>query len=109
MREVAVPPVATIADDATLADAVWANAERTPDHVQFQRRVEGGWEDVTCARFKDEVTAVANGLIANGVQRGDRVALLSGTRYEWTLVVYAIWAVGAVTVPVYDSSSAEQV
>ena len=109
MRQVEVPPVATIADDATLSDAVWANAERTPDAVQFQRRTATGWEDVTCRQFRDEVAAVANGLIAHGVQRGDRVALMSCTRYEWTLVDYAIWAVGAVTVPIYDSSSAEQV
>jgi long-chain acyl-CoA synthetase len=109
MREVAVPPVASIDDDATLADAVWANAERTPDFVQFHRRTADGWADVTCAQFRDEVTAVANGLIASGVERGDRVALMSRTRYEWTLVDYAIWAVGAVTVPIYDSSSAEQV
>jgi long-chain acyl-CoA synthetase len=109
MREVGVPPVATIADDATLADAVWANAERTPDAVQFQRRTGDGWEDVTCERFRDEVAAVANGLIAHGVGPGDRVALMSRTRYEWTLVDYAIWAAGAVTVPIYDSSSAEQV
>jgi long-chain acyl-CoA synthetase len=109
MREVEVPAVATIDDDATLSDPVWVNAERTPDAVQFQRRTATGWEDVTCARFRDEVTAVANGLIAHGVQRGDRVALMSRTRYEWTLVDYAIWAVGGVTVPIYDSSSAEQV
>ncbi|GAA0908125.1 AMP-dependent synthetase/ligase [Virgisporangium aurantiacum] len=109
MREVAVPPVASIDDDATLADAVWANAEQTPDFVQFHRRTADGWADVTCAQFRDDVTAVANGLIASGVERGDRVALMSRTRYEWTLVDYAIWAVGAVTVPIYDSSSAEQV
>ena len=109
MREVAVPPVASIDDDATLADAVWANAEQTPDFVQFHRRTADGWADVTCAQFRDDVTAVADGLIASGVERGDRVALMSRTRYEWTLVDYAIWAVGAVTVPIYDSSSAEQV
>lgn len=109
MREVAVPPVASIDDDATLADAVWANAERTPDAVQFQRRSGAGFEDVTCAQFRDDVTAVANGLIANGIQQGDRVALMSRTRYEWTLVDHAIWAVGGVTVPIYDTSSAEQV
>ena len=68
-----------------------------------------GWRDVTAGQFRDEVTALAKGLIAAGVSPGDRVALMSRTRYEWTLVDYAIWAAGAVTVPIYETSSAEQV
>jgi long-chain acyl-CoA synthetase len=71
--------------------------------------VSGQWQDVTCAQFRDEVVAVARGLIAAGVQPGERVALMSRTRYEWTLVDYAIWAAGAVTVPIYETSSPEQV
>ena len=59
--------------------------------------------------FRDEVTALAKGLIAAGVEPGDRIGLMSRTRYEWTLIDYAIWAAGAVTVPVYETSSAEQV
>ena len=65
--------------------------------------------DVTAAEFLDEVRAVAKGLIAAGVEAGDRVALMSKTRYEWTLLDYAIWFAGAVTVPVYETSSAEQI
>ena len=65
--------------------------------------------DVTAARFRDEVAAVAKGLVAAGVEAGDRVALISKTRYEWTLLDYAIWFAGAVTVPVYETSSAEQI
>ena len=68
-----------------------------------------GWQDVTAGQFRDEVTALAKGLIAAGHRPGDRVALMSRTRYEWTLVDYAIWAAGAVTVPIYETSSAEQV
>ncbi len=67
------------------------------------------WVEVTYAAFVDEVVAVARGLVASGIAAGDRVALLSRTRYEWTLFDYAIMAVGAVTVPVYETSSAEQV
>jgi long-chain acyl-CoA synthetase len=73
------------------------------------RAAGGGWRDVTAAQFRAEVTGLAKGLIAAGIQPGDRVALLSRTRYEWTLADYAIWAAGAVTVPVYETSSAEQV
>jgi long-chain acyl-CoA synthetase len=109
VREFSVPPVATIGDAANLTDPVWENAARTPDAVQFARRTEGRWQDVTCAQFHNEVVALARGLIAAGIQAGDRVAIMSRTRYEWTLIDYAIWAAGAVTVPIYETSSAEQV
>jgi long-chain acyl-CoA synthetase len=68
----------------------------------------GFWTDVTASQFCGEVIAVARGLIAAGIEPGDRVALMSHTRYEWTLIDYAIWTAGAVTVPVYETSSAEQ-
>ncbi|GGL96974.1 AMP-dependent synthetase/ligase [Micromonospora yangpuensis] len=111
MREFSVPPVVTVGDSANLTDPVWSNAESAPDVVQFSRPdpVGGaGWVDVTCRQFRDEVVAVARGLVAAGISPGDRVALMSRTRYEWTLVDYAIWAAGAVTVPIYETSSAEQ-
>ena len=63
---------------------------------------------MTASQFQDEVTALAKGLVAAGIEPGDRVALMSHTRYEWTLIDYAIWTAGAVTVPVYETSSAEQ-
>ncbi|BCB78900.1 long-chain fatty acid--CoA ligase [Phytohabitans flavus] len=110
MREFAVPPVVTIGPAANLTDPVWDNAEAAPDTVQFSRRTSGGgWTDVTCAQFRDEVVALARGLVAAGIEPGDRVALMSKTRYEWTLIDYAIWSVGGVTVPIYETSSAEQV
>ena len=112
MREFSVPPVATISDSASLTDPVWENAIDFPHTVQFARRgTESGgeWQDVTCAGFHAEVVALARGLIASGIEVGDRVALMSKTRYEWTLIDYAAWAIGAVTVPIYETSSAEQV
>jgi long-chain acyl-CoA synthetase len=109
VREFAVPPVVTIDAAANLTDPVWENAEVAPDTVQFSRRTPDGWVDVTCAQFRDEVVALARGLVAAGIEPGDRVALMSKTRYEWTLIDYAIWAAGGVTVPIYETSSAEQV
>ncbi|MEN3309639.1 MAG: long-chain acyl-CoA synthetase [Micromonosporaceae bacterium] len=109
MREFAVPPVATIGEAANLTDPVWDNAAVAPDTVQFARRTAAGWQDVTCAQFRDEVAATAAGLVAAGVAPGERVALMSKTRYEWTLLDYAIWTAGGVTVPIYETSSAEQV
>ncbi|MEU7847484.1 long-chain fatty acid--CoA ligase [Micromonospora parva] len=114
MREFSVPPIVTVGDAANLTDPVWDNAEVAPDTVQFARPVPSAdgtvtsWSDVTCLQFRDEVTAVARGLIAAGIEPGVRVGLMSRTRYEWTLLDYAIWAVGAVTVPIYETSSAEQ-
>jgi long-chain acyl-CoA synthetase len=109
VREFSVPAAATIGDAANLTDPVWANADATPDTAQFARRTADGWQDVSCAQFRDEVVAVARGLVAAGIAPGDRVGLMSRTRYEWTLVDYAIWACGGVTVPVYETSSPEQV
>jgi long-chain acyl-CoA synthetase len=109
VREFSVPPVVTIGDAANLTDPVWDNAEAAPEAVQFARRTSAGWQDVTCRQFRDEVVALARGLIAAGIEPGDRVALMSKTRYEWTLIDYAIWTVGGVTVPIYETSSTEQV
>lgn len=80
-----------------------------PEAVVLARRRDGEWHDVTVEQMHLEVTAVAKGLLAAGVRPGDRVALMSKTRYEWTICDYAIWWAGAVTVPIYETSSAEQV
>jgi len=94
-----------------LTDDVVDNARRSPDAVQFRRRAggHGAWTDVTTSEFLAEVSAAAKGLIGAGVEPGDRVALISKTRYEWTLLDYAIWFAGAVTVPIYETSSTEQI
>ncbi|MER6102868.1 AMP-dependent synthetase/ligase [Streptomyces sp. NPDC001832] len=93
-----------------LADVVFDYAEEDPHRVALARKdATGRWQDVTAAKFRDEVLALAKGLIAHGVRFGDRVALMSRTRYEWTLFDFALWTVGAQSVPVYPTSSAEQV
>lgn len=93
-----------------LADIVFDRAEEDPHRVALGRKdASGNWRDVTAAVFRDEVLALAKGLIAHGVRFGDRVALMSRTRYEWTLFDLALWTVGAQSVPVYPTSSAEQV
>ncbi len=109
MREFATPLAVDVPAVATLLDDPESNAAEHPDRVAFSRRTEAGWTDVTAAEFLAQVRSVARGLLAAGLEHGDRVALLSRTRYEWTLVDYAIWYAGGVTVPVYESSSAEQV
>ncbi|MDH6279629.1 AMP-dependent synthetase/ligase [Prescottella agglutinans] len=109
MPEFSVPATFTIPEDASAVDSVFTYATTKPGLVVFKRLVNGSWTDVTAREFADQVTAVAKGLIARGIQPGDRVALMSATRYEWSLIDYAIWSAGAVTVPIYETSSAEQV
>jgi long-chain acyl-CoA synthetase len=109
VREFSTPLSITIPSTGNLTDDVVTNGRDFADTVVFSRRTDTGWSDVTAATFLDEVRAAAKGLVAAGVQVGDRVALLSKTRYEWTLLDYAIWFAGAVTVPIYETSSAEQI
>ena len=116
MREFSIPALAQIPATANLADVVFRRAAEQPQAVVLRRPSgssgvpgeSGFWTDVTASQFSGEVIAVAKGLIAAGIEPGDRVALMSHTRYEWTLIDYAIWTAGAVTVPVYETSSAEQ-
>jgi long-chain acyl-CoA synthetase len=108
--EYGIPALIAVPDDASLADVVFSRADATPGQVVARKRADdGSWSDVTAGRFRDQVTALARALVAAGIEPGDRVALMSHTRYEWTLADYAIWTAGAVTVPVYETSSAEQV
>jgi long-chain acyl-CoA synthetase len=109
VREFSTPLTIEIPTTGNLTDDVVANAAEAPDAVVFSRPGESGWADVTATQFLAEVSAVAKGLIASGIEPGDRVALICKTRYEWTLLDYAIWFAGAVTVPIYETSAADQV
>ncbi|MCI3934019.1 AMP-dependent synthetase/ligase [Streptomyces sp. AN091965] len=110
MREFTNPPLASAPKVGGLADAVFDHALEDPVRVVLGRKGDDGvWRDVTSAQFRDEVLALAKGLLAQGVRFGDRVAIMCRTRYEWTLFDFALWTVGAQVVPVYPTSSAEQV
>ncbi|MFC5993403.1 AMP-dependent synthetase/ligase [Pseudonocardia hispaniensis] len=109
MREYSVPATVHVGAEENLVDPIFDHAQRHPDSVLIRRREGDSWTDVTAARFAAEVTGVARGLIAAGIDKGDRVALLSRTRYEWTLMDYAILSAGAATLPIYETSSAEQI
>ncbi|MGB6583988.1 MAG: long-chain fatty acid--CoA ligase [Streptosporangiaceae bacterium] len=112
MREFSLPALAEIPATANLTNSIFRRAAEQPQAVMLRRPDPSSdsfvWADVTASQFKAEVVAVAKGLVAAGIGVGDRVALMSHTRYEWTLIDYAIWTAGAVTVPVYETSSAEQ-
>lgn len=109
VREFSVPASFTVDEHDNIVGVVFTHEREDPNHVIAQRLVGGTWTDVTCAEVAAQVRATALGLIAEGVQPGDRVAVLSSTRYEWPIIDFAILAAGAVTVPIYETSSAEQI
>lgn len=108
MREFSVPNAVEIPDDASLTDVVFEDAANWPEAVVISRKSGDRWTDVTARQFRDDVVGLAKGLVAKGVEPGERVCLMSRTRYEWAVCDYAIWSAGAVTVPIYDTSSADQ-
>jgi long-chain acyl-CoA synthetase len=107
--EFSVPALSIASPHQNLTDIVVSNAAEAPDAVVISRKVADEWQDVTSRQFRDEVFALAKGLITSGIDPGDRVAIMSRTRYEWTLADFAIWCAGAVPVPIYETSSGEQV
>ncbi|MFD0036156.1 AMP-dependent synthetase/ligase [Streptomyces anulatus] len=109
VQEVSVPRFAPVVERGSLAEIPFDNAREAPsDPVLSRKDAEGAWQDVTAAEFAAEVLAVAKGLMAEGLRAGDRVAIMARTTYEWTLLDFASWAAGLVTVPIYPTSSAFQ-
>jgi long-chain acyl-CoA synthetase len=109
VREFSVPASFSVGEHDNVVSSVFSHERDDPDHVILQRLVDGVWTDVTCKQVAEQIRGAALGLIAEGVAPGDRVAVLSATRYEWPILDFAILAAGAVTVPIYETSSAEQV
>ena len=109
LKEFSVPAVVPAPTSGNLTDHILENATQAPNQVVFSIPRGDAWVGVTAIEFLTQVKAVAKGIIANGIQAGDRIAVMSRTRYEWTLVDYAIWYAGCISVPVYETSSAEQV
>jgi long-chain acyl-CoA synthetase len=109
MQEISVPVAYAVKPDDNVTDDVFTNADRWPDGVGLKRKVNRAWTPVTWREFAGQVRELAAGLIAAGIQPGDRVGLMARTRYEWTLLDYAILTAGGVVVPIYPTSSAEQV
>jgi long-chain acyl-CoA synthetase len=111
MDEIHTPLLIEPDPTENLNDLLAARVAATPDRPLIEHKVdgEGPWLPITAREFDAHVVSVAKGLVARGVQPGDRVGIMSRTRYEWTLLDWATWAAGAVPVPVYETSSAEQV
>ena len=109
MDQYTVPAIVPPATSGNLSALVADRAQNEPNRITLSRPLGEGWQGVSAKEFDDEVRAVAKGLIAANIGAGDRVAIMAKTRYEWTVLDFAIWYAGAVSVPIYETSSAEQV
>lgn len=109
MREITEPNAVDLPAHGSLTDALLQHAAAAPDRVAMVRRSGGEWIDTTTSELLQLVRATAKGFVAAGVRPGDRVALMSRTRHEWTILDYAIWYAGGVTVPIYETSSVDQI
>ncbi|MHA7180517.1 AMP-dependent synthetase/ligase [Arthrobacter sp. MDB2-24] len=110
MRDISVPVLVDVPRRTNTTDLVVRQAAKPSDPALFAvKSASGGWQDISATEFRRQVEDVAKGLIASGVQPGDRVAIMARTRYEWSLADFAIWFAGAVSVPVYETSSPAQV
>ena len=109
MDQYTVPAIVPPATSGNLSDLVANRAANEPDRITLSRPLGEGWQGVSAKEFDNEVRAVAKGLMAANIAVGDRVAIMAKTRYEWTVLDFAVWYAGAVSVPIYETSSAEQV
>lgn len=109
MRELSVPANIPPVSSGNVTDQIEDLFARNPQFPSVSIQTDDEWSTITAAQFREQVRNVAKGLIAEGLNAGDRIAILSRTRYEWTVADYAIWYAGCVTVPIYETSSPEQV
>ncbi len=109
MNEISTPAIVPTATEGNLTNLIAERAWFEPERVTMSRPLGDGWQPVTAREVEEEIRATAKGLVAAGIQIGDRVAIMARTRYEWTILDFAIWYAGGCVVPIYETSSAEQV
>ncbi|MCJ8504604.1 long-chain fatty acid--CoA ligase [Kocuria flava] len=110
MREHSTPRLVDVPPQTNITDLLLRQARKSSDPALFSRPDgQDGWTDVPASAFLADVRALAKGLVASGVGPGDRVGIMSRTRYEWSLVDFAVWFAGAVSVPIYETSAPQQV
>ena len=103
------PAVVPFQDEVSIPGALRDRALAQPAEVILERRVAGAWTPVTASEFQQQVTRLAQGLIAWGLEPGDAVAIMGRTSYEWTLIDFGVWAAGGIPVPIYETSSPDQI
>ena len=109
MNEISVPALVEVPANGNLTQYISERASLEPNRITMSRPLGDGWQPVTAREVEQEIRAVAKGLVASGINVGDRVAIMARTRYEWTILDFAIWYAGGCVVPIYETSSAEQI
>ena len=109
MNEVTIPPLVPAATEGNLTNLIAERAWFEPERITMSRPLGDGWQQLTAREVESDVRAAAKGFIAAGIHAGDRIAIMARTRYEWTVLDFAAWFAGAIVVPIYETSSAEQV
>ncbi|CAB4754405.1 unannotated protein [freshwater metagenome] len=109
MNEISIPAIVPIASAGNLTKLISERALLEPERIMLSRALGDGWQSVTAKELETQIKATAKGLVAAGINIGDRIAIMSRTRYEWTILDFAIWYAGGCVVPIYDTSSAEQI
>ena len=109
MNEITNPAVIPAATTGNLTNLIAERGWFEPDRITMSKPLGDGWQPLTARQVEEEIRATAKGLVATGIQIGDRVAIMARTRYEWTILDFAIWYAGGCVVPIYETSSAEQV
>jgi long-chain acyl-CoA synthetase len=109
MNEVTIPPLVPAATEGNLTNLIAERAWFEPERITMSRPLGDGWQQLTAREVENDVRAAAKGFIAAGIHAGDRIAIMARTRYEWTILDFAAWFAGAVVVPIYETSSPEQV
>ena len=109
MTTYSVLPLVPAATEGNLTELIAHRAWFEPERVVMSRPLGDGWQQVSAREVEAEVRATAKGLVAAGINVGDRVAIMARTRYEWTILDFAIWFAGGSVVPIFETSSAEQV
>ena len=109
MNEISVPALVEVPANGNLTNYIAERASLEPNRITMSRPLGDGWQPVTAREVEQEIRSVAKGLVASGINAGDRVAIMARTRYEWTILDFAIWYAGGCVVPIYETSSAEQI
>ena len=109
MNEISVPALVEVPANGNLTQYISERASLEPNRITMSRPLGDGWQPVTAREVEQEIRSVAKGLFASGINAGDRVAIMARTRYEWTILDFAIWYAGGCVVPIYETSSAEQI
>ncbi|MGO1727011.1 MAG: AMP-dependent synthetase/ligase [Glutamicibacter ardleyensis] len=110
MREYSSPLRIHSPENSNITDLLLRHANSAANPALFSvPAANGDWQDITASQFAADVSAIARGFIASGIEQGSRICLMARTRYEWTLVDFAIWYAGCITVPIYETSSPSQV